>query len=633
MKPGSLLHARVLDHVKRRLFDSERQMQRFHARWRANEMRYQAWLSLSDYDRLLKEANDSARPPKAVHITIPYGFSTLATISTYMLQVFCGRRPYLQVGTYGPWVENALRMEVVLQYQNDMQKFVNSLWRWTNDANLYGVGILTDKWRVKTGMRTQSTGQPVIDLLTGRLTMENFRQQVEVVEYEGNEFRNVDPFMFYPDPRVPMHEVAERGEYVFVRTFEGKHTLKRLEQQGLLKWVDAAPETYNQSARGEQLSSRALLSAGDPHAGGSWQWQYLASPGHYKVDQGSMEIIPRELGLGPSERVEKWLVTMLNDAQIVQLEPQLDDHGLHPVSVIEPYGSGYEFGAAGMMDYVAPIQDSMSWFLNAHMDNVRRVINDMIVYDPMIVEEKDLKRPGPGKLIRLKKTALNRDVRTAVSQLAVQDITRGHIDSMQTFFEIGQKVSAVSENLLGLQDAGGRKTATEVRTSFEAAASRLASLTRIVSSQGLTSWTRMMSMNTQQWMSRDFYTRVVGQDGMMYPLTITPDGLVGDFYYPIHDGTLPLDRVAMLDIWRQLFEGVLQDPQLRATYSVPKLFEFIAELGNAKNIRSFRLTQMDPGMIAQQAQQGNMVPLPQLQTSNSGLINAAPPSPGDRALQ
>lgn len=148
----------------------------------------------------------------------------------------------------------------------------------------------------------------------------------------------------------------------------------------------------------------------------------------------------------------------------------------------------------------------------------------------------------------------------------------------------------------------------------------------------MTTLTRMMSLNTQQWMSREFYTRVVGQDGLVYPLTITPDGIVGDFYYPIHDGTLPLDKIAMLDIWRQLFEGVLQDPELRQTYSVPKLFEFIAELGNAKNIKSFRLQQMDGGLLQQQAQQGNLVPLPRLNTTGGGLVNPAPAAPAQRGL-
>jgi hypothetical protein len=101
----------------------------------------------------------------------------------------------------------------------------------------------------------------------------------------------------------------------------------------------------------------------------------------------------------------------------------------------------------------------------------------------------------------------------------------------------------------------------------------------------------------------------------------------------VHDGTLPLDRIAMLDIWKEIMLGVLQDPELRQSYSVPKLFEYIAELGGAKNIKSFRIQQMDQGQMQQQAQAGNLAPIPGAQ-GPGGLVNSTLPQPGNRmALQ
>lgn len=629
LRPGSDLHRRILDYLLRRLQDSERAMTKFHYRWSTNEKRHQAWLDLSDYEKIVKEMNNSGKPPKAVNITIPYQWATLSTMTTYMLQVFAGRRPYLNVGSYGPWLENALKMEVVLQYQNDHNSIVGTWWQWFNDMFLYGVGVVFNRWRVQTAMRTRISEKPVFDVRSGKLQMEGLREQQEIVEYEGNIIQNVDPYMFYPDPRTPMSDVSTKGEYVFIRSFEGKHGLKRLEQQGLLKWVDQAPSSIAHTTRGQTLSARSLLSGGDPHPGGPFDWQLVSGQGYYKNDLCSIDIIPRELGLGHSDKVEKWLFTILNDAQIVQAEKQVDDHGEHPVVATEPTSMGYSFGAAGPADYIAPLQDSMSWFLNSHMENVRGAINNSFLFDPEALEEDDIRRPGPSKYIRLKRAALGRDIRTVFQQIPVVDVTANHVKDMQVYFDIGQRISAVSENLLGLQDAGGRKTATEVRTSSEGAASRLAALARVISAKGITRLTRQQSLNTQQWMSSEFYTRVVGPDGMMKPLTITPDAIVGDFYFPVHDGTLPLDRIATLDIWKELLLGVMQDPLLRQTYSVPKIFEFVAELGGAKNIRSFRLSPMDPDMIAQQAQQGNMAPLP-VRGGPSGLVNAALPQPRQR---
>lgn len=632
LKPGSRIHNHTMDYLLKRLWDAERSMTKFHPRWRVNEMRNQAWIDLNKFDRVMRDANESGKPPKAVDIVIPYQFSTLSTLATYMMQVFAGRQPFLNVGTYGANVENAMKLEIVLQYQLDHNRALRWWWHWFNDMGLYGVGILINKWRVKTGLRTSPASYPVLDVMTGQWTQETIREQRERVIYEGNEIFSQDPFMFYPDPRVPMVDVASRGEYVFWRNFEGKHTLKRLEEKGVYRWIDATPETVADKAEGQLLSARHLLTGGDPHAGGPWDWQIVTGPGSYQVDTCSIDIVPRELGLGESERVQKWIFTVVNRSQIVSAAPQIEDHGEHPVIVAEPFGAGYDFGSAGMADYVGPLQDSMSWFLNSHMENVRSAINNQFVVDPFAVEMKDVNRPGPGKTIRMKRSAINRDVRTAIQQLPVADVTRGHIDSMDTFFEIGQRVSAISENLQGIQDSGGRKTATEVRTATEAGVSRLAALARVISSQGMTALTNQMSLNTQQFMTTEFYVRVVGPEGLMHPINISPDAIAGDFYYPINDGTLPSDKVALLDIWQQMLVGVLQDPELRATYSVPKIFEFVAELGGAKNIKSFRLQVQDQAQIQQGAQQGNLAPIPGA-TGPSGLVNATLPQPGNRVTR
>ena len=631
LRPGSDHHRRTLRYLMERLHTSEHDMSRFYSRWRANELRLQAWIDLPDWEQRIREANAAGRPPKAVNIVIPYMFATQATIATYMLQVFTGKKPYFNVGTYGTNVESALKMEVVLQYQADHVKLAKHLHQFFSDWQTYGVAIMRTHWKVEKAMRTIRTEVPVLDMRTGLTNMEQVREQEERTVYEGNVVEAHDPFMFFPDPRVPMHEVAEKGEYVFWRMYEGKHELLRGEREGRFKWVNHANQQFDdrsQGYSGTAESARDALSGGIAHPGLNAD-STLWTRGKFKVDQGSIHIIPRELGLSASEKVELWLFTVLNNSQIIQAERLVSDHNHHPVCVIEPLTMGYSFGAAGMSDYLGDFQDSMSWFMNSHMDNVRKSINDVLIYDPAMIQESDLKKPEPGKRIRVKPAAIGRDVRTFVHQLSVNDVTRGHVADMQQYFEIGQRVSAVTDNLLGLQDPGGRKTATEIRTSSASAASRLATLARVISAQGMTELTYQMSLNTQQNLTDEFYVRIVGQDGLITPLAIGPDDLTGDFHYPIHDGTLPLDKVALFDLWRQMLEGVLQDPELRSSYSVPKIFEFAAELGGAKNIQNFRIQQGDPNQIQQQAQAGNLAPIPGA-NSVAGLTSSFTPQGGGR---
>jgi hypothetical protein len=540
-----------------------------------------------------------------------------------------------QVSSYkSETVEAAQKMEMVLQYQADHTRLIRHLFQLFQDGETYGVGALRTLWRTKHQKRTIWRQQPNFGFFNIQLGGKKVKVRENRTVYEGNEIGAIDPYMFFPDPRVPMAEVNEKGEYVFWRTFQGKHLLKRQELEGGLNWVDWAgqlPGPTSGISTGEE-SARALISGGRANPG-NWN---AAESGHRtggveyaQVDQGSVDIIPAELGLSRSERPEKWIFTILNKKIVAQAAPLDLDHDRHPVVVSEPYTMGYGFGHPGIADYLGDTQDTVSWFINSHIQNVRTALNNMWLYDPSKVEEQDLKKPGPGKLIRLKRAAFGQDVRQAVQQLPVADVTRGHIQDLELFMRLGDALSAVTDNIRGLQDSGGRKTATEVRTSGEAAASRLAAHTRLISAQAGTDLTEMMSLNTQQMLSEAFYLSIVGRDGQQVPLRIDPEHVVGDFYYPVHDGTLPLDRVAMLDVWKELFLGIASDPELRQGYDMPKIFDFIAELGGARNLDSFKLNIQPNAAVAAQAQAGNVVPLGG--PGASGQINAQPNPPAARA--
>ena len=60
------------------------------------------------------------------------------------------------------------------------------------------------------------------------------RIKERVLTYQGNTVRAQDPFMFFPDPRVPMCLCAEKGEYVFWRNFEGRHQLLKEQVEAVL---------------------------------------------------------------------------------------------------------------------------------------------------------------------------------------------------------------------------------------------------------------------------------------------------------------------------------------------------------------------------------------------------------------
>lgn len=609
LAPKSEHHARVLKHLLDRLNHSERTMSKFYGRWNCNERRVQAYINLPDYEKVLKEMSDKSQPPQLVSITVPYSFATLWTIVTYLVHTFCGQKPIFQVSTYNAEnVQNAQMMETVLQYNADHSRLIAAFFQWFVDDGIYGLGVLRTLFKQEKAQRTVWTSQSPGGVIMPGMPAQAMRQRVQKVVYEGNEVVNVDPFMFFPDPRVPMKEVNRRGEYVFWRSFEGKHTMLRAEQNGELKWVRDAGELPVGRDEAGGNSDRNLISSGDSSPGDPSSRDSRATP-YYQVDQGTVEIVPKELGLGEDEYPQKWIFTILNKNQIVQAEPFDYDHGRHPVAVIESLTFGYGFGQAGIVDMLGPIQDSLSWFVNSQIYNVRSAINNMFVVDPSMVEMQDLKDPGPGKYIRLKRSAYGQDVRTVLQQLQVQDVTKEHMQNMELFMRMGDALAAVNDNLKGIQEAGGRKTATEVRTAGEAGASRLAAKARYISSQGMVDLAEQMALNLQQFMTMSFYLQIVGMEGLQKPIPISPEMVAGDYYFPVHDGTLPIDKVALIDVWKEVWMAVISNPAMQQQYDAMGIFEYLAQLAGAKNIQQFKVNMVPDQQAGNMAADGQTIPI------------------------
>lgn len=614
-------HAEVLSYLVERMNYSEEKMKQFYSRWRVAEMRHQAYINLPDYEKMLKAATESGAPPEITSIVVPYSFATINTIVTYLVNAFTGRKPMFTLGTYSKESMEAVKnQEIMLQHNADHTRLVRHLYQFLNDGQLYGVGVMKTIWINQKKMRT------VLKQSTGLLSAMGFgggttkSREVKTV-YEGNSVSCVDPFMFFPDPRVPMIDVARKGEYCFWRAYTGKHELLMLQAQGTLFNVDKAGELPADSKVDSLRNIGATKSLNRDNSSST------KAAAMVQEDTCTIKIIPAELGLGQSQVPETWLFTILNKKVIAQAQPLDYDHDMLPVAVHEPYTTGYGFGHNGMSDFLAPIQDGLSWFMNSHIYNVRATLNNSFVVDPSRVEIQDVKNGKPGKIIRVKQSAMGQDVRSMITQLAVTDVTRGHLGDFGTYMRMGDSLSAINDNLRGMTEQGGRRSATEARTSAEAGMSRLASLARLISAQSIVDLTEQMSINIMQFMSQEYAVQVLGPDGASKLTSISPEMVVGDFYFPVNDGTLPIDKIALLDVWKEIFMGVAQDPQLRQTFDLVKIFEHTAELGGAKDVSKFKL-QLQPTAQAQGAiDAGNGVPVPQALEALAAAAGGPPVPP------
>jgi hypothetical protein len=95
-----------------------------------------------------------------------------------------------------------------------------------------------------------------------------------------------------------------------------------------------------------------------------------------------LKLVPSDFDLGPEDDPEIWLVTIANYDTIIRCERWDYDHAEFPFSVIESNYDGYSPMNPGATELLQPLQDLGDWIIGSHMDNVKKLINDMLVIDP-----------------------------------------------------------------------------------------------------------------------------------------------------------------------------------------------------------------------------------------------------------
>jgi hypothetical protein len=237
----------------------------------------------------------------------------------------------------------------------------------------------------------------------------------------------------------------------------------------------------------------------------------------------------------------------------------------------------------------------------------------MFIVDPSKIIMKDMSDPMPGKLIRLRPEAYGTDVRTAAHQFQVVDVTQAHMRDVPVIIQVMQRLVGVTDNIMGLVNPGGRKTATEVRTSSTLGINRLKTNAEYMSAMGFSPLAMAALQNTQQFYDDRQKLRVAGdlirqQDGFV---DVTPEGITGFYDYLPVDGTLPLDRFAMANLQREILNDALAIPGIGEGLDILGFISHIAQLSGVKNFDRFLIraqTQPDQQLL-DAARAGNVVPI------------------------
>jgi hypothetical protein len=167
-------------------------------------------------------------------------------------------------------------------------------------------------------------------------------------------------------------------------------------------------------------------------------------------------------------------------------------------------------------------------------------------------------------------------------------------------------------------------------------------ITEYMSATGFSKHAQKLVQSSQQFYDVEGKLRIVGDlaltAGQQF-INVTPEMIAGFYSVVPVDGTLPVDRMAQANMWKEIMLGITRmPPQILQTYDFGKIFAWMSQIAGLKNINQMKIQVVPDGMAQQQAQAGNVVPIRQLAGPSPGQgspsasteagLNALAPEPG-----
>ena len=615
------LARRIRSEVMWRIKKSEQEMQKKYDKWRDAEDRALAYLPERDVDAKRRRAREGGLPQYTT-IQIPYSYAVLMAAHTYVTSVFLNRSPVLQIGArHGETEMQVQGMEALLDYQMLVGKMLVPIYIWIYDHLKYGIGILGCYWEDRVESIANIEPEMAMDPTTGQPTPTGRKIETRGIgrTYSGNKVYNIQPWDFLWDVRYPSWRFQE-GEYLGLRFNLNWNEMKRREYAGYYMNLDQITgDATGDGQHGSNSGSAALdrPETTDPQARGWWSGDRPpGEPRHPSLVKGYelyCEIIPKEWGISNSPYPEKWVFSVTQDFKVLfGAQPLGAWHCKFPVNVLSLEPEGYGLTTRGLPEILEPVQNTIDWLINTHFYNIRAALNNTFVVDPSRIVMKDVLNPLPGGIVRLKPSAYGSDPKLAITQFNVQDVTQVHLRDLPTMFGIGERVVGINDQIMGLLNTGGRKTATEVRTSTSFGVNRLKTISEFASASGFDPFTQMLIQNTQQYYDMEQKFKIAGDlvatSGQGF-LMVNPQLVQGFYDFVPVDGTLPIDRYAQSNMWMQMMGQMARMPSLMMQYDMGKMFAWVAKLAGMKNVDQFRIQLAPDQVLMAQAQQGNVIPM------------------------
>lgn len=563
------------------------------------EIRDKAYLRTSN---LTKEhvaavrANALGDAKKLQDLTVPVVMPQVESATAYQAAVFLTSHPIMGVISSPAQQDVATKFEAVIESHARQFTWVRPLIKAIRDGFKYNLGFVTLDWAKvsATGIKSRVANDTTAGMA-----------QLDPLSYEGNAIKYISVYKALWDTMVAPCDLHAMGEF-----FGYSEILSRIQLKMLVSTLDPS---YTTSLK-EAYESRPTGSpgyAGNDFVGipslniygglvnattqSGWSTWVAAMPASrsgsinysdsYEVTKMFVRALPSDFGRS-GNTVKVYKLYIVNWSYVIYAEEMTTAHGLLPVFGVQPNEDGLEYQSASMADNSTPFQDMSSALWGASIAARRRAVFDRLLYNPRLVDKKDIDPTAEVSRIPLKNASMLKDpITQAIYQIPFRD------DNSGTNLQMASAIAAMANESAGQNrvDQGqfqpGNKTKTEFQTVMHGSNAR----------QQLTALTLEHSFFTPLKYAVKYNMLQYQPAGKILDTTnkaeveVDPSELrklVAEF--KITDGLVPAEKMVNADLMTVLFQMASAMPELGAEYDMMGMFLYWMKLRGASWLEEFK---------------------------------------------
>lgn len=521
------LHDAILDEAKRLVKMSRSKMSQNHGDWDIHDRVYRGEAIPDEEDRVNEQ---KGKPSKMI---VPNTFAQCMTFTSFLFLLFRQNRRFFELNPnsssdYGSVDDDC---ETVLEHNVLHNVFNQKLFQHILDTSRFGLSPIDTSWTVeKTWAKVPAASAAMSFMGITTAMPQSTSSYQQFTKYEGNLFRNISPYRFFPDTAYPLCDM-QSGRFVAYDEDYSMQELRRLEVQDEVAGIDhigAMPRNIKEDLGAPIVG---VMKGWDGDAFSRFDTNNSTSMA--LVTKVQMKLVPAQFkyGEGKKETLGSedfpiiYHVWIANNNRIIRFEPCGNWHGEFSVSCAQFTPDMHRTVTDGLAGLIYALQSIITWYINSHVRSVTRVIGNRLIINPAVIDTKTLDGEGD---IYVRKGVSPPSLDRVVGQLRAQDVTQGHMQDAEILSRLIETVTGVNGNAMG-QYNSGRRSAQEARVVTAGAAGRMKMHAQLIWEASLGRSGRLALSNLRQELSFDSFSRIIGplpDDAMpeVDPMTGMPSG-------------------------------------------------------------------------------------------------------------